>query len=78
MKHDKHPAPMSAPPVAKYSRPFTCVGVARGPLGAFTVLARFGSDGKLLAVDTGTPQSFAEYVAREAKALLHHACLAAI
>ena len=81
MKHDKHPAPASSPPTpkpAKYSRPFTCVGVARGPLGAFTVMARFDVEGKLLQVDCGTPQQFAEYIAREAKQLLHHACLAAI
>lgn len=67
-----------AKPKPKYKRPFTCVGVARGPLGAMTVMARFDADGKLLNTEDGVPQQFAEYVSLEAKRLLHAVCLAAI
>lgn len=69
--------PVVKPP-SKYTRPFTCVGVARGPLGAMTVMARFDAEGKLLGMETGTPQSYAEHIAKEAKSLLHAVCLAAI
>lgn len=63
------------PPANRYRHAFTCVGMARGPTGWRAVTVKLDENGNVLSVNDGVQQSYPEYVAAEAKKLLHRACL---